>query len=431
MSFGGLSLIYIIIALFIFKNPNKILLSMVFFTPFVESFVVCFNNSWKITPGHFYLALYLLIIFIYNAQHNHTFKLSIGFSFNISLFVFIAFISILVSALLGIDVPVYGIGNGVELKSSLVSKQNFTQFLYLLTGWIAYICVFIYCSKNTKNWDKIVNVMILSTFTVFLIGFYQLISVKYNLPYDEIFRQTAKNGVHDIWQTKNRVSATFTEASFFGQYCTYAIALALYLKSINRKRLCYLMVAIITVLGVLSKSTTILIGAVSLIIVMFLFSIKNLSSFFKYISKIFVVILMCCWSYLNIDQFSLIINSAILKFKLENVSGIERCFVSKYMFNIGLQHPFLGIGYGGGRSLDLYTNLISTTGFIGFITFFSYIIIRHLDDPKARMCVLLLIGFLSTSLSIPDLSYMPLWCILGLCDAYRYLITNNRIKSTL
>lgn len=432
MHLSGLSIVYLLCAISLFGKSEKLLLAAVFFAPYMESFVFS-TGDWNLKPGHFFLLLFLVTYFLtkigkYKSKNS---GITVKMSLSLTLFIFAAFLSILFSAIMHIDVPVYGFGNGVQLKSSLVSFQNFTQYTYIFTGWLMYICIYNYCANNPQFWDKLIKCMFISSCSILLIGLYQIIAVNFNLPYDEIFRQTSENGVRDMWQTKERISATFGEASLFGQYCTYVLAIYAYLFLRGKKKSLYIWTILFVILGILSRSTTFLIGSIAVIIIYMIINSDRPRNIIRYMMIFVVLIIAGITLYLFNPKVNEIVTLAINKFTLQNHSGEERFAVSKYMFLVGLKYPIFGIGYGGGRALNLYANIFSTTGIIGSICFWGYIIgllfyfRNKLKDNKVKLCVLLLVGLLVTSISIPDINDLTLWCIFGLCDSYRYQMKHN------
>lgn len=429
MHLSGLSIVYLLIAFLIFWNNEKLLLATIFFAPFTESFVFS-TGSWNLKPGHFFLLLFLINCTLVSFRLRTVAKPKLWSP--VTAFVIVSLMSIIVSAIFKIDVPVYGIGNGVQLKSSLVSSQNFTQFLYVFTGWLLYICIYNYCIYKPQFWNKLIKCMFLSSCTIMMIGIYQIIAYSFHLPYDEIFRQTAENGVKNMWQTKARVAATFGEASFFGQYCTFILAIYLYLLSSYKKKKYYFWIFGLIVLGVFSRSTTFLIGTAAVIITYVMINSKTANKLLRHMMIFVALIIFGVTAYLFIPRVNDLITVALEKFALQNHSGEERFSVSVYMLYVGLKYPILGIGFGGGRALNLYSGIFATTGIVGSVCWWGYIIsllynFRKMSNDKVKLCVLLLIGFLVTSISIPDINDLTLWIILGLCESCRYMEKNNKL----
>lgn len=431
MSIGILGVFVFLLTLFLINKPNKLLYATVFFAPFCASSVVSFSTFF-LQPGHYFMFLYILIsTFTLFSRHNGILLTKNINKSNKWLFSFlsVAFISIVLSVCLRIDVPVYGVGTAGNMKSSLVSFQNFTQLLYLILGYIMYLFVFNNTVKSKDNWNKIVNIFSISGIVVLLIGVYQIIATQYGLPYDEIFR----NNVKKMWQTKLRAQATFGEASYLGQFCVYLLAIYFTVQCSSKKFFQALAIVLTFVIGLLSVSSTFLFGMLALLVGYFVFKKIDKKTIIRYL--IICVIAPVSMIYLinsNVYVQS-IISMATAKLQLKSFSGVERANIFSYMLNIGLQYPVLGIGYGGGRSRDLYTNLFSNVGLVGLVIFMGFILkdfiflIKNRKFKPAMMGILVLFSFIVTSCANPDLSYLPIWVLFGLIDSLCIHIKNKTI----
>ncbi len=424
MQIGGLGFLCIAIAcILVLKGSSKnLLLAVVFFAPFCSSSVISFSNFY-LQPGHFFLFLFCIVAFIKNK-----FKIIVKKPNLLLLsFVIFAFISITLALIFRIDVLVHGIGNDNQLISSAVSIQNFTQYLYLFLGFILYWCIYNHCAENRENWNAVCKCFAYSGIVVLSIGCYQILANAYALPYDEIFR----NNVKDMWQTKERVQATFGEASFLGQYCVYLIAFYFAYTWSKNIFLKYISMALVLFIGIMSRSSTFLVGAAVVFVVYLLWQRKTRNTIVKTLIVMIIAALFGWYLFQTNEAVQKLIYSFIDKIMLESYSGVERSTIFWYMLEIGLSYPLFGIGYGGGRSTDLYANIISNTGFIGTILFFGFIsyeffiLAKHKTENGSFMCLLLLVGFLATSTSLPDLSYLPVWVIFGLVDAQRYHLSSS------
>ncbi|WP_367566864.1 O-antigen ligase family protein [Lacrimispora sp.] len=428
MIIGGLGYLSFVLTSILIWKPNKLLFTAIFFASFCASSVISFS-SFFLQPGHYFFILFLGVSTVW-IMSKEIKRVTVVYP-NLLLFAFVivAFLSIIISWALKIDVLVYGIGNNNQLKSSLVSRQNFTQFLYLVMGFIMYWCVYNYCCKGFSQWKYVVRICGLSGCVVLLIGVYQIIAHTLGLPFDEIFR----NSVKDMWQTKERVQATMGEASFLGQYCIYLAAIfAGGYKWCSNRLVRMASLALLMVIGVLTRSTTFLLGAFALFFSYGLFQRKTAKNVLKYMFIVIIGALAIVYLLQYNAKVQLMFNSAISKFNLQSYSGIERSTIFSYMLKVGLNYPILGIGYGGGRSTDLYANILSNTGFVGFVIFASFIIrefiilIKDKDSEGVQMCLLLLIGFLVTSWSMPDISYLPFWVIMAIIDSRCYYCRHHK-----
>lgn len=421
MSIGILGIVVVIISLFFIGKPIKLLYAAIFFAPFCASSVISFT-SFFLQPGHYFMFFYIGIsLLMILTQKKGRLDLGVISNSNRALFAFVcvAFLSILVSAIMKIDVQVYGVGTAGRMKSSLVSIQNFTQFLYLAMGYTMYLFVF-QLSVNDKNrWFKILHIFAISGLVVLGIGVYQIIATRLDLPYDEIFR----NSVKKMWQTKERVQATFGEASYLGQYCIYLLAIYGSFKWIQKKFYRIASIIFTAIIGIMSRSSTFLFGLAALLFSYFCYKKMDRKTILKYL--VFCIISpIILWYLLSSNIYvQNIVTSAISKLNMESFSGIERLTIFNYTLRIGLKNPILGFGYGGGRSRDLYTNLFSNVGFVGLALFLFFILgnliilIRNKEQEFGLTGIILIICFLVTSCANPDLSYLPIWVLFGLIDS--------------
>ena len=425
MSLGFFAPIVFVVTVFCLIKRKYLLYAVIFFAPFQTCSVVVLGE-FSLQPGHYFLALLVIYTAIRIVVKNEIIVFPSGF---LAAFIAWALLSIFLADIFNINEPVYGIGNGVELKSSLVSIQNFTQYLYLLSGFLTYWIIYAYCVSSNVKWESLVRVALVSGAAVILIGIYQFVALNWNLPYDEFFGNPASGR----WQTLERAQSTMQEASFLGQYCIYVMVLTVawggnaFIKSRYRN----ILICCILVVGVLSRSTTFLIGLFSILacyfLVCLLFGTRQKKWKSENIIKVIIGIMifagLALYLWLANTYFQQLINSAIDKFNSESVSAIERSSVFSYMFNIGLNYPIFGIGYGGGRSTDLYANIFSTTGLVGLFLFLSFFITRgyvaftHRSEKGFWICILFIVGFATTSISIPDLTNLPVWVFIAILDA--------------
>lgn len=427
MSLGGLGLICIICTIAVILKPRKEFLLIAFFASFCASSVIDFG-TFNLQPGHYFLILYLITAPVLSRRKLGKLKKPDSW---LLAFVVIAFLSIIVAAVFGINTDVIGIGNGNQIKSSRVSFQNYTQYLYLLLGFITYWLMYNYCIEDKKNFEKYVRVLEWSGIAVLAIGVYQLIANTFNLPFDTIFR----NELGNIWQTKLRVQSTMNEASFFGQYCVYILFLYLHFPMFKRKMFNYLLIGATIVLGIMSTSSTFMFGGVAVLVLTVALKRQDVKGFVRTFVIFTALAIVAIYAYYSNDYMQNMVLRAVNKLSLDDVSGIQRNYIFSFMINVWKQYPILGVGFGGGRSTDLYANLLAGVGLVGFSAFFGYLIkkmviaARKMRNGQANINIVFIVSFLLTSVAIPDLTFLPVWCMFALLDAHDYLITHNKLVS--
>lgn len=427
MSIGIFGIFIIILSITFLVKQEYLLLAAVFFAPFYECGVFTFSNFY-LQPGHYFLLLYM-VCFILKSLQNRVMKLSKPNLFLLS-FVIVAVLSVFIAILFEIDELVYGIGNGIQLEHSIVDAQNFTQLLYLLFAFVLYCLFSQYCKKSEKNWNKGVKIVTLSGLAVLLIGIYQLVANAFGLPFNEIFRTNQ----HIMWQQLSRVQSTMGEASYLGQFCTWFFVIAVTgFNWWNKSVIKFASIVLVGYIGILTRSSTFLIGAVAVIVAYGFFQKPTFLNWIKYLFAIIVALVSFIFLYQNNPYLQILIVNTINKFNLQTISGVQRAEVFTYMSHIGMNHLLTGIGYGGGRSTDLYSHIFATTGIFGVLTFFGFLIssfwklLKFKDRAGVLMCLLLIIGIFATGIGVPEINYLSIWSLFSIIDTKCYL---ERVKTT-
>lgn len=431
ISYGIFTFFIFVLTLFLIKKRDNLLLALCFFAPFCECGVLAFP-FFTLQAGHFFLVLYLLA-FLWNNKGFGVLKFRRP-SLYLSMYLVIAVISILAAVLLRTNVQVYGIGNGVSLTGSKVDSQNFTQLIYLIVGMLVYAIVYNFCIKDYENWRKIVRLCVLSGCAVLLIGFYQLIANKYGLPFTSIFRISN----HSMWQQLSRVQSTMAEASYLGQYITiiFAILISGFLWT-EKRSINFIVIIFLLAIGVMTRSSTFFVGVVSVMIMYGFFQKKGGTGVLKYIGAIVIAFGLFFYLYKANPYVTVLINNTIAKFRQTTISGITRKTVIMYMFGVFLKNPILGVGFGGGRSSDVYTTILSTTGLLGFVSFSGFFIrifvklFPYRADKDVFMSIMVEIAFLVTALFVPEMNYLHYWVFFGVIHARCYYCENKMAVSKI
>jgi hypothetical protein len=424
ITYLGYPILLIGIILFFVKSEYLFNL-LIFFSPFTATTIVSFS-TFNLMPAQYFAILLVLRYFLF--ERFFIKKKICEPSRSLMLFLVIALISILANWLLSTNEVVYGIGNGVKLTSSKVSLRNLTQFSYLLLAFLVYWMVNDYCSRNPKYQNKaIVNLMV-SGVVVSLIGFYELLSFIYSLPFNEIFRPAA------VIPFYMRVSSVMAEPSFLSGFILPLLGV-IYIYAIKNKkaeRYVYIIIfSAVFLLGVISTSTTFFIGLIGLLFYIIFYSRKSGSgkiTLFIIGIVLFVFFIAILQSFPDIQRR--IVDNNIDKFALKNESGAVRLLVSFHMLSVALHHPILGVGFGSGRSTDLFINVLACTGIVGFLIFFGFIIrlivkllkynrLKIDNKPYPVAYALFLLLFLICGCGVPDYPvFLFFWIVMGMANAY-------------
>ena len=120
--------------------------------------------------------------------------------------------------------------------------------------------------------------------------------------------------------------------------------------------------------------------------------------------------------------------------KADSESGGTRLDGALQGLNLFAANPFFGVGWGSNRTFDLLTNILSTTGIIGTLTFFvgNWLLAKRMgwlsrrfirnnqtllaEYPKALFFALI-VRLFGKFLSEPDIVYLDHWLLVGLIVA--------------
>lgn len=415
MNVSFVGIICILLSLITIWNEKRMFFLCITFAPLVTCAVIQ-TNSFYLQPGHFFLSLFFVREFVTTIAQN---KRLIKPDRTIIGFIFAVILSIVFSLIFKYDALVYGIGNKLQLKSSNVSVQNITQLMYLLTCILLHYLVRNYCNKNEERHEYLRKAVVFSGFLVTLIGLYQMLANNFELPFQTIFR----NDLNGMWQTMNRVQSTMGEASNYGQFCSLLLPIYLWDDWLRRKKWFRIVLILIDVItGIASRSTTYFISVIIIVTVSILFSSKTRKHYLRNLAVIIFIAIASLYLYSDNELFALFIDSAIGKFRGVNISSIERNHIFKDMFHIGILYPLFGVGYGSGRSTDMYTSLFATTGIIGLVLFLT-IIIRNIISPVLFQrktdyieSFLIVVTLLTTFITCPDINLLYIWVFILIAE---------------
>lgn len=418
MQIGGFFIVTAIAFLYCLFKKKGMIKAAIFFAAFCESSVF-YTSSFNLNPGHFFVFLAIASSAIISLQKGKS-KLILKQNRNLVLFVMLLGCSIIVSYIFRIKEQVYSVGGGHALKSSLVGAQNFTQYLYVVVGFTFY-CMCVNYMRTDKEWNECIKITIFAAVAVMLIAVYQLYANSHGLPFVTIF----KNPYKIQWQTMLRAQSVMGEASFLGQYCVFIIAILFSpeLQIFKSKSVKIGVQILLLIITLLTFSTTAVLGGISVLITYVLLSDGTIKSYKRvFIGGAFAIVAAFFLYRYNTDVQQLFTRSFDKLFG-DNYSGVERREIFSYMMNVGMKYPLFGVGFGGGRSRDLYSNLFATTGIIGLGAFLVYVIkdmitlYRKKREYGSRTSLCLLTVLLVTSLTMPDITYLPFWLFLGIVDS--------------
>lgn len=421
--------ICIIMGAFSIFNYNFMPVFAIICAPLVTCAVIQ-TESFYLQPGHFILMFWVIAYLFKTILYNQKITLY-KYDGWLMLFIIFTVLSIIFSSLIEYNALVYGIGNGLQLRSSNVTFQNITQLLYLITGLFLYFLLVDYVEKVDNGNKLVIKAIIFSGFIVNSIGLYQIFANFFDLPFQSIFRNDARG----MWQTMNRVQATMNEASIYGQFCSLILPVYIWDSNLNKNKMYrILLIALNIATGIVSRSTTYLMALVVIVGISWFFYTKAGKNFFRGILLLCAIIITALSLYAFNESMQLLIDVAIKKFQFDNGSAIERTTIAIDMLHTGFSYPILGVGYGSGRSTDLYTSLFATIGILGTIPFFIFLFclmrksIQKIKLPEGKIAFLIICALLVSFLTCPDLNVLFVWVFIA---AIKFLVSNSTQPSHL
>lgn len=311
------------------------------------------------------------------------------------------------------------------------SVQNITQLFNIIFCFVLYWFIKDYFNNNnTLKINSAVKVLICSTAAICFLGFYQELAYVKGWRFDEIFR----NGLHGNIQPFGsfiRAYSVTNEPSVYAYFLAPILALVLSVPNdIIKHRI--LIILLIIISGIMSTSTTFIIGILALLIKIILDKSVN---FFRMkrnknqkmglllpITFIFIVILSLILFRFNSNIKELLTTGMLSKLQGNGVSGQERMLAFQTQMNAALKYPLLGVGYGTARSKDLFSTWLCNIGFIGMSMFLIYLykIITNLKKTNKLgygISNYIFVLFVCAFISVPEPYFLFIWIMLAIGES--------------
>lgn len=365
------------------------------------------------------------------------------------LFLSIATISLLMPIFLEDKVTVMNVEGQIEKLH--FSSSNVTQLLYLIFVVTFFFVLSAYMNTNQGMRALVFKAYICGVVLVCAVTFYQIIAYKFDIPFDPIFRTALVRdnivesaGILIYWD--KRISGPCLEASMLAYYIVPALPLC---SKISSWKIRYTIMACLVFIGVLTLSSTFLVGVVFWIILELLVSfLKKHSLYFSernlrhvaYLLVILLFVFLLCNYFFNIVQIlDNGIQAFVLKLKRENTSGQERSETFELLIEAFYSSPVLGVGFGSTRGKDLFSTWLANVGVLGMsiLAVFLFGISKNAIYMKEReyLIATLLLWF-CMFISVPEPYNLFVWILMALCnnecrhgrrlERKRYLVYNNQ-----
>ena len=375
----------------------------------------------------------------------------------------------------GINYPYY---DSLYLEDRVIkfSGANITQPARVL-AFLVFAMILSLKIDDKEKIKKMLNIFSISTICAIAWGFVQFILYYLNIEYPDVlfnnnpyYAQCYDQVMHGI----KRICSIGTEPSVFSlnllAYLPIILIPWLFKQNAyeKRKRTILTIIVIATIVcAILTTSSTALVGLVVIMGVLLLYLLisgkknkeleetrKNVMKIIGYsVLSILIAFFICIVgnkianyenSKITIEsgQQSSVVQEAdfgkTLKemtiAKLSSGSGQERTRREVLGFEIYINSPIFGVGFGSFRTFTLFTNVMVNMGIIGLLSLIYILVItiktiiknRKKDEMYAIMFLLSIIGMtVAFTISVPDLIYVYYWIII-VC-AYKYFTIESKI----
>lgn len=419
---------------------SKIIFLLAFFSIF-QGMVVPGTEQFGVSP----FLLVQILLFFYAIVYWMKYDLVIpekwnGFVFWFSAFSLISILSAFILPMVFSGMRVYTPKGGVDQQYMsqgilLPSASNIAQAVYLFLYWVG-ILLFV-MRKDRKLLDSTNNAYFISGIVVCFFAFYQLISILFGIYYPAEYllnNETFGIASDTIFAFLPRINSTFTEPSIYAMFMGSFVAWT-YIQFLNAKpgktaRYWFVLLVISLFCLLISASSTGFV-AVAAFFVLHTFValccrtrgskgrriILTVSSFFAVIAAL----------YFLVPGVDIILDTVIFD-KGASDSSVHRLAADRFALNLLSETNFLGVGLGSNRPSSFLTFLISNIGLLGTFCIVAAAVslllhsMRGDRTGKAESRDLiaceasgwaLLVMLIAKTLGGPDLSFPPMWVLLG------------------
>lgn len=395
ITFLGYIAVLLTILYLVLRKRDMFLYTAVFFSGFSGSSVLNIAGG-SIQPSFFFFMMFFLL----TLRHNLTVRLD-GRLILFFVYCAISMVFPLIFAHTGVKI----IDQEGDLVPLSFSASNVIHILYLL-----FDLVFLNTLLRYRNDGKVAAGACAAYrygfYAVVLICFYQMLAFRFDLPFDEIFRMGAHGNIQGT-----RLYGPCDEASML---CYYLVPSILFCLQTKRSLLsvCFAFSGIL--IGVLTESSTFLVGMALLIILAIPSCIRFLST--PHSLKVWRAIaigVLCSLVVLILmtNRLSRLVELLFLKLTKQNDSGQERSYTMLTLIGVGLRFPF-GVGFGSARSADLFSSWLCNIGIVGMAIFLAFVICyakRAYKNASFSRTLPFLVTLVLMFISVPEPYNLFIW----------------------
>lgn len=410
--------------LFLFLPGDVLLAATIALSGFTGTSVIIFKGI-SLQPCY-YLAVLWIIQLLIRGKFNLVLP-SHDILIPLSVFLCIATVSLVMTLLLEGKVTVMNVEG--EIESLHFFKSNVTQLAYLFFVSVFFLILSGYMNKKEDAETVVCKAYIVGVLLFCIVTIYQIIAYKFDLPFDSIFKTALiRDNLYDIANKRiywdKRVSGPCLEASMLAYYVVSALPIC---GKIKGWRLRYLLLVSLLIIGVLSLSSTFLVGAVCwLLLELFFLLRKKLCFRFsrKELKCLILAIIILLLAFILVDSsFNLIhfldrgIDALKLKLNKANISGQERSEAFSVLMKAFSVSPLFGIGFGSVRGKDLFSTWLADIGIVGMIGFSVFLISlfrNSIENDRGQYLFATVLVWLCMFISVPEPYNLFVWIIMAL-----------------
>ncbi|MDZ7362310.1 MAG: O-antigen ligase family protein [candidate division KSB1 bacterium] len=458
----GFFIIAIGIVAVMLPSRTTILYLTIFFMPFTATAVVNFPGpSFGLQPGYF-LGMLLMARYVLEWLFSRTRqRLTHLQRMTLMPFVFFVFVAGLSILLIPFREYVYVRRPSGDYQLLRLSMENFTQFGYLV--YVVFLTISIAaCKLEPNEIRRAIRVLIASSIFVALWGWAQLYMYYAGIPYPEYIFNNSLSFLQKYGQKIRllgfkRMNSVAPEPSMFARFLLMPTFLCFYYVynkagSVMKPKTALWLAIFFAITLIFTSTSTALVGLAGslLLFLLYILSKRGRISVRIYtvresLRTLFVVVLgfaglpLALYSLatfalgLTTDQIIQFIEILLID-KADSESGGTRLDGALQGLSLFAANPLFGVGWGSNRTFDLLTNILSTTGLVGMLTFFlgNWLLARRTawlskrfiqnnlmtlsEYPKALFFALV-VRLFGKFLSEPDILYLDHWLLVGLIVA--------------
>lgn len=418
----GMMWIFLLIILLVF--PIKYTIGLLLISIVFQSTAVINLGDKGITPT---LVTEVYLFFKYLIIRNKNYKIeksNLSFIKTIILFLIFSVVISFTSSLLFQNLEIYDLYDYSKVSFSITNSLIIRIIILFFNISSLYI---IYKLKDKFDNIFINKIVLYTLYIVIIIGLWEFLwkatgkifffpedFFYNNIGYALGHNQGYLDGQSSLFSV--RMNSTFLEASYLGCYLVAMFFAILSIQKHRKKKNIYTIIAILICLLFNLSGTGLISFFIMMIIYIFIENRKVLTK-----TNVLLLIFLIPIAFLALYKIGYINKIySMLSNKMSSLSGIERSLFNKTAWIIFLKTYFLGGGLSCYRASSLFFSMLCTVGIVGvIILYYGIIKFLNINRKKFNYSVYYKFGyfyllsiFIGMNISIPDITFLPLWCSL-------------------